>query len=56
MFAEFDLNIRSKRQMKGIAAAKVTGKYKDRKPVSLAIREKIIPRYEHHYPITSIDR
>lgn len=33
VFAEFELNIRKERQLEGIAAAKLKGKYKGRKPL-----------------------
>ncbi|AWK84681.1 MULTISPECIES: recombinase family protein [Photobacterium] len=56
VFAEFELNIRRERQMEGIAAAKVAGKYKGRKPVSLATREKVISLHEQHCSISNIAR
>lgn len=56
VFAEFELNIRRERQMEGIAAAKVAGKYKGRKPVSLAKRGKVICLRKQHYSITDIAR
>jgi len=56
VFAEFELNIRRERQMEGIAAAKVAGKYKGRKPVSLATREKVISLHEQYCSISNIAR
>ena len=56
VFAEFELNIRRERQMEGVAAAKVAGKYKGRKPVSLATKEKVISLHEQHYSISNIAR
>lgn len=42
VFAEFETNLRSERQMEGIAKAKKAGKYKGRKPTARAKAEKVL--------------
>lgn len=54
VFTEFELNIRRERQMEGIAAAKKTGKYKGRKPVSVEVKGQIKSLNEQHCSVTSI--
>lgn len=54
VFAEFELNIRRERQMEGIAAAKASGKYKGRKPLSDDIKNRVHSLYMNHLTITAI--
>ncbi len=54
VFAEFELNIRRERQMEGIAAAKASGKYKGRKPLSDDIKNRVNSLYMNHLTITAI--
>ncbi|MFA0390094.1 recombinase family protein [Vibrio splendidus] len=54
VFAEFELNIRRERQLEGIAAAKVAGKYKGRKPLSNDIKQQVISMHSEHQKITQI--
>ncbi|PSU22708.1 DNA invertase [Photobacterium phosphoreum] len=56
VFAEFELNIRRERQMEGIAAAKVAGKYKGRKPLSDKIKDEVQTLYKNRYTISAIAR
>ena len=54
VFAEFELNIRKERQLEGIAAAKITGKYRGRKPLSNEVKTQVSKLYAEHYSITAI--
>ena len=54
VFAEFELNIRKERQLEGIAAAKIAGKYRGRKPLSDEIKTQVLKLYAEHYSITAI--
>ena len=46
VFAEFETNIRKERQLEGIAKAKLAGKYKGRKPTSIAMKNEMIELLE----------
>lgn len=48
VFAEFELNIRKERQLEGIAAAKIAGKYKGRKPLTNEIKHQAIELYKKY--------
>lgn len=54
VFAEFELNIRKERQLEGIAAAKIAGKYRGRKPLSNEVKTQVYKLYAEHYSITAI--
>ncbi|TLS83008.1 recombinase family protein [Photobacterium damselae subsp. damselae] len=54
VFAEFELNIRKERQLEGIAAAKIAGKYRGRKPLSNKVKTQVSKLYAEHNSITAI--
>ncbi|PSW31560.1 DNA invertase [Photobacterium phosphoreum] len=48
VFAEFELNIRKERQLEGIAAAKIAGKYKGRKTLPKSLHQKVMTLYKEN--------
>ena len=56
VFAEFELNIKRERQLEGIAAAKKTGKYKGRKPISDDVKLDIHRLPKQNQPSAAIAR
>ena len=54
VFAEFEFNIHKERQLEGIAAAKIAGKYKGRKPLPNEIKTQVSKLYAEHHSITAI--